>query len=153
MTINPNTDFSNGQVLTSSAANRWPRGIMTYVQSTTSSSAYSTETVQLTSPSFTAVANRYYKMTYYEPYVYKSSLTGTSLLRLRLTNVSGNQYQTAYFLHTAANGNFMVAESVTTLSAGSTVIVGTSQAGTGTSTNFRSSTYPAFLVVEDIGPA
>lgn len=153
MAINPNTDFSNGQVLTSSQANRWPRGIMTYVQSTSVSSSYTTETLQLTAPSFTAVANRYYKMTYYEPFVYKSSSSGTSLVRLRLTNLAGTNYQTAYVQQSTGQLNFMISEYVTTLSAGSTVIVGTTQSGTGTNINYRATNYPAFLVVEDIGPA
>jgi hypothetical protein len=148
----PNTTFTIGAVLTAAQQNNFPRGIMTYVQSTTSSSSYTSETLQLTTPSFTAVANRYYKITYFEPYVYKSGSSGTSLQRLRLTNIAGTNYQSTYVVQSVGAGNFMIAEYVTTFSAGSTVIVGTTQSGSGTNQNFRAATYPAFLVVEDIGP-
>jgi len=61
MAINPNTNFSAGAVLTSAQQNRFPRGVMAFTKAT-ASGAINSEAVQITGSSFTAVANRYYKI-------------------------------------------------------------------------------------------
>ncbi len=68
MAINPNTDFSAGAVLLASQQNRFPRGVMAFTKATASGSINS-EQVQITGSSFTAVANRYYKITFNNVYI------------------------------------------------------------------------------------
>jgi hypothetical protein len=69
MAISPNVDFVSGAILTAAQQNQFPRGIMQRVASTSSATGTNTETVTLTLPAFTAVANRYYRITYFEPYI------------------------------------------------------------------------------------
>ena len=115
-----------------------------------------TEASAIISPSFTASANRYYKITYYEPAVQVTGGAGNYVLaRIRLTNASGTQLQQA---QTQASGATSVANSlcltvITTLSAGSTVVVGTLLSNTGSPASYRAAGTLAVISVEDIGPA
>jgi hypothetical protein len=155
MAINPNVDFVSGDVLTAAQQNRFPRGVMALATST-SNGSFSTETTQLTTASFTAVANRYYRITYYDPAVQTPAGAGNFTAgRIRLTNSSGTQYALGQLQASGGTqvGNTLNVSVVTTLSAGSTVLVATLEANTGTQNAFRGATFPAFLVVEDIGPA
>jgi hypothetical protein len=154
MAINPNTDFTAGAVLTADQENRFPRGVVAYAQTTTTDSTITAEEIQVTSTTFTAVANRYYRITYYEPQV--SSASGGFLVGyIRKTNLSGTQYASSIFQSPTGfqlNG-YLNVSAVTTFSAGSTVVVGTIASGAGTSSATRNANYPAWICVEDIGPA
>ena len=153
MAINPNTDFTAGAILTASQQNRFGRGIVAYAESSTTDATVTAEEIQLTASTFTAVANRYYKITYYEPKI-SSSLAGNQFTqRVRLTNLAGTVLESAYLEPNAANFQTSILTAIVTLSAGSTVIVATAQmSGTNAFCN-RSATEKAFIVVEDIGPA
>lgn len=155
MAINPNTDFTAGQVLTSSQANRFPRGVMSYTERITQDLTITAEEVQITGGSFTAVANRYYKVTYFEPNISSSTATSYSIWRIRLTNLAGAlKVQSVVQLPTSGVTNaFVVATWVGTLTAGTTNFVATGFSQVGTAAADRSATSPAFLLVEDIGPA
>ena len=156
MAVNPNTDFTSGSVLTAAQQNRFPRGIMAFVQSTTSDTTITAEEIQLTSASFTAVANRYYRITYYEPQIVTPATAGAFVTSgIRLTNLAGTRYQTGIMQNAPATGvNFsMTTVWVGTLTAGSTVIVSTLTCSSGTAGATRSATAPGQLTVEDIGPA
>ncbi len=159
MAINPNTDFTAGQVLTAAQQNRFPRGIVALTTSTTSSASIgTTETVLLTASTFTAVANRYYKITYYEPVIQPSvTAPGYMTFRIRLTNTSGTTYQYADVEPVAggADGQIVALQVVTTLAAGSTVIVGTGKTSSQTFVAYGSAAIPVNrqIIVEDIGPA
>jgi len=156
MAINPNTDFSSGAVLTAAQQNRFPRGVMAYNASTTTDSTITTEEIQITSSSFTAVANRYYRITYYEPQIATPATVGTFFVgRIRLTNLAGTQYATGIVqnIAAAANNYTLITSAVVTLSAGSTVIVASLSYSSGTGSATRSATSPAYLLIEDIGPA
>jgi hypothetical protein len=156
MAINPNTDFTTGAVLTADQQNRFPRGIIELDTSSTTVSYSTSETVYLTTPSFDAVADRYYKITYFEPNVQSPGGAGNfSEMRIRLTNASGTQLQYTQQQSSGATqtGNGLSASVITTLSAGATVIVGTMRANTGTPGLFRGAGTQAFLIVEDLGPA
>lgn len=153
MAINPNTDFTTGAVYTASQANRFPRGIVAYTESTTSDTFTTTEKLMLTSTSFTAVANRYYKVTYYEPKQLSSAATSESETRIRLTNISGAVQQTGYVGTSSVVQEGQMVEVVTTFAAGATTVCATQQAAIGTTTLGRNSTTKAFIMVEDIGPA
>lgn len=151
MAINPNTDFTTGQVLTSSQANRFPRGIVAYTSVTASDTTITSEEVQVTGASFTAVANRYYRITYYEPGISGTNTSGNA--RIRITNISGSVYQLQSVAIPSAGGGFVSMSAITTLTAGSTNFVATLASDSGTIQANRSSTRYAFLLVEDIGPA
>jgi hypothetical protein len=154
-----NSDFvSDGAMAIKDLAEKitdiYPRGIVALVASTSIAFGLgSAQTVTLTTPSFTAVANRYYRLTYHEPRYFASS-TGLQLThRIRLTNTSGAIYgssseKTEQFIYQAAT-----VTGVTTLSAGATVLVATIQLSAGTASYDRNGDFKAFLMVEDIGKA
>jgi hypothetical protein len=157
MAISPNVDFTSGQILTATQQNNFPRGIMAFTTSSSPSASISTEVVTLTSTSFTAVANRYYKITYYEPELQVSGTPPGYLSgRIRLTNVSGTIYQLSEFepvISTGSDGMIMVLQAVTTLAAGATTICGTLAANSNSVIAFANANIRRFIMVEDIGPA
>ena len=155
MAINPNTAFSSGAVLTAAQQNRFPRGIMAFVESTSFDTYGTTEAVKLTANSFTAEAGRYYKFTYFEPVIQLPS--GTSQYyeqRIRLTNTAGAQYAFGQQQSQSATqvSNTGMIETVAGLSAGTYTFVGTMKSSTGTPSLFRSG-FKAFLLIEDMGPS
>lgn len=85
MAINPNTDFTAGQVLTSSQANRFPRGVMGLVIRNTNF-APTTAISDFGSITFTAVANRYYQ---YSLYVPGADSSGAINVTISLTDSAG----------------------------------------------------------------
>ena len=156
MAISPNDDFSPGQILTAQECNQFPRGVMAYNEVTATDSTITAEEIQITGSSFTAVANRYYRITYYEPQLALPAVAGVfAIARIRLTNLVGTQLQLGIVQNAPATGTSYSQPTVWvgTLTAGSTVIVGTLACSSGTATATRSATQPAQLTVEDIGPA
>jgi hypothetical protein len=156
MAINPNTDFTAGAIFTADQANRFPRGIVALGETTTSTANVSVETLSVTSSSFTAVANRYYKITYYEPlFLINSGTVDRVLLRIRLTNISGAiQQEGISLLSAAAARNNGIVEIVKTFAAGSVVVCGTFlPAGGGNGGMFHDATRVGQITVQDIGPA
>jgi hypothetical protein len=159
MAISPNTDFSSGAVLTAAQQNRFPRGVMAYAQTTTSDATITVEEIEVTSTSFTAVANRYYKITYYEPQVGVPAIAGAFMVgRIRLTNLAGTGLQSAIVQNAPATALNYTMNCVWTgtLSAGSTTIVASLICSSGTGSATRATASPssvAFILVEDIGPA
>ena len=154
MAITPNTTFTAGAVLTATQQNNFPRGVVAYAQTTTSDTTITAEEIQITSTTFTAVANRYYRITYYEPQV-QTALSGFLVGYIRKTNTTGTQYASSIFQSPsgfALNG-YLNVQAVTTFAAGSTTVVGTMTSGSGTSVANRAAAYPAWILVEDIGPA
>ena len=155
MAISPNTTFT-ASVLTTAQMNNFPRGIVAFAQVTATDATITAEEIQITASTFTAVANRYYRITYYEPQV---SLPNTAAAlvtsRIRLTNLAGTQYQNGFVQTETAtfNSYSMTTVWVGTLTAGSTVIVSSLQCSTGTASATRSATNPGQLTIEDIGPA
>jgi len=129
-----------------------PWGLVAYTKTSTSNGSYNTtEAVSITSSTFTAVANRYYKVTYVEGTVYSSSTTGT-YGRVRLDTLTGTTVAMSYTTTNASASNHMIAEGLFTTTAGSRVVVGTMQIDSGTGTLYRVN-IGASIYVEDIGPA
>jgi hypothetical protein len=153
MAISPNDTFTSGQILTAQECNQFPFGIVAFTQSTSSDTFTTAEKVMLTSTSFTAIANRYYKVTYYEPKQLSSAGTSESEARIRLTNISGAVQQTGYVGTGSVVQQSQIVEVITTFAAGATTVCATQTAATGTTTLGRSATVKAFIMVEDIGPA
>lgn len=152
MAIAPNTNFFTGYTLTATQLNAFPRGVMALNTVTATDSTITSEEVQITGASFTAVANRYYKITYFEPGMSAGSSTAGNA-RIRLTNISGAVQQLQSFAVLSTGGGFVHMSAVTTLTAGTTNFVATLSSDSGTITASRAATRYAFLLVEDIGPA
>lgn len=148
MAVFPNVDFSSGAVLLASQQNRFPRGVVGYGQHVTNT-AFTTETTTATTNIFTAVANRYYRITYFEPSLTNTAI-GTSTMKIKngatiiqqgiVPNIAA---ATAYI------GSISV---VTTFTAGSVTITGT-MTSSATGSAQASATQPAYILVEDIGLA
>ena len=156
MAIAPNTTFVANTVLTAAQMNALPFGVVAFTNATSTITATTTETVSITASTFTAIANRYYKITYYESAInIPAGVGANATTKIRITNAAGTQLQAAQLFNVTANaqGWNSVTIAITTLPAGSTVIVGTATVSTGTQSWYRSATIPAQIVVEDIGPA
>jgi len=156
MAINPNTDFVVSQVLTAAEQNRFPRGIVAQVVSTTNFSVTTTQTVALTASTFTAVANRYYRITYMEPAMQGPGGAGNFITaQIRQTNATGTILGTGQLQFSGATqvAQTLHVTALATFTAGSVVIVATAAGNTGTCNLFRVANQVARLIVEDIGPA
>jgi len=155
MAISPNTTFTAGATYTAAQANAYGFSTVALGTSSTSSSAVSVETLSVTSNSFTAIANRNYKITYYEPTIIYNAGTVTYVdLNIRLTSISGTLQQVGAVKISSADRSSGLVTIVKTLTAGSTVVVGTfTPTGGGTATCFRAAQVLAYILVEDIGPA
>ena len=155
MAINPNTDFTAGQILTAAEQNRFPRGIVALTTSQTNSATITTEAVTLTSTSFTAVANRYYRITYYEPVVQPSGAPSYMTFRIRLTNISRAILQRSDIEATGTDGQVVPLQVITTLAAGATTVCGTVSAASGSILLYGNAGAGVSrqIIVEDIGPA
>lgn len=157
MAITPNTTFT-ASVLTTAQMNNFPRGVMATASSTTSYTL-TTSTVIATgmTVTFTAVANRNYRITYYEPQALVGTVAGNfTTTTIRVTNAAGTQLQSGVLQGESGSINgIMAIVYVGTLTAGSITIVGcaTTSNTTGAPTLSRSATAPAQITVEDIGTA
>ena len=151
MAIAPNTTFVSGAVLTAAQQNAFGFGVCALTVNTTQDSTVSGEEIQITGSNFTAIANRYYKITYYEPDANAGG--GYFTFRIRLTDISGTVLQTSFESSGSGQDRFSVCMYVGTLTAGVTNVVATAAMSTGTGVLARGATIQAYLLVEDIGPA
>jgi len=109
---------------------------------------------------FTAVANRYYKITYMEPQCQTSTVANSDTnTQIRVTNAAGTLLNQGFMRTVSAvqNTGTLTLVSTSTFSAGSTTIVGcaktTSTTGAPVLGRGAAAAGPALLLVEDIGPA
>jgi hypothetical protein len=133
-----------------------PRGIVARATSTTSYTLTTSEVIATgMTVTFTAVASRYYKITYFEPQAQTASFASNTSLTLRQTNASGTVLQNTVFQNesNATDQSGMVCIKTSTFSAGSITVVGTAKCNqtTGAPQLIRDATREAFIVVEDIG--
>jgi len=155
MAIAPNTTFTSGQVMTAANANAYGFAAMALATSTTGSQAGVTTAVDITgmSVTFTAIANRNYKVSYHVyavPTVTNACFTvnlqqGATVKQISIANGGVGT------VGSTLNGLF-----VGTFSAGSVTLklTGALTAGsTGSFTFAPAATLPYTLLVEDIGPA
>ena len=151
MAIAPNTTFTSGQIYTAVMANAYPFGTMQYASSTTALALITTITTTFTLPNFTAIANRNYKITYFEPNMFCTIGTGETIMTFKngastIATTSASVSSTV-----SSQGNFVF---ITTFTAGVISLTASlTYAGSGTLTSSRSATRTAFMLVEDIGPA
>ena len=151
MTIN--TTFTSGQVLTASQMNNLPWGVAGRAI-ITSDVNLTTSFVTMATLTFTAVANRYYRITYFEPFC-KTSSTIDSLINLKIAQGAASLQQS--FINNPVVVQYfesMICTCVTTFSAGSTTITAQalSTSTAGTPLLGRNGDRPAQFFIEDIGP-
>jgi hypothetical protein len=128
-----------------------------YVVNTATQSGITAE-VALTSMTitFTAIANRLYRLSYLEPNVDRTGGVGTGYYyasRFRLTNTAGTQLAIAYRQLSGTNAQAANMEAIISPAAGSTVVIVSGQSENGTMNLNRSATAPALFAIHDIGPA
>lgn len=128
-----------------------------YVVNTTTQTGITAE-VALTSMTitFTAVANRLYRCSYFEPNIDRNGGVSTGFYyasRFRYTNTSGTQLAVAYRQLSGTNAESANMETIISPSAGSTVVIVSAQSENGTMNANRSATAPALFYIEDIGPS
>ena len=158
MAIAPNTTFVSGAILTAAQMNALPFGNVALATSTSSYTLTTSSAIATgMTVTFTAIANRNYKVTYYEPQVQTAfGLSSFCNAEIRLTNAAGTRLQNGIFqnLSSSCNGS-LTPIYVGTFSAGSVTLVGCGivSSTNGTPQFVRSATAPAILVVEDMGPA
>ena len=155
MAISPNDTFTTGQVLTAQECNNFPFGVVGYTQSTTLLQAGVTTEVDLTgmSVTFTAIANRYYKIS---AYMYAIPTVTNACAQVNIKQGATNLQIIFTNAGVAAAGAVMSGYVVKTFTAGSTTLKlsGALAAGsTGTMTFNAGATLPVSILVEDIGPA
>ena len=153
MAINPNTQFSSGAVYTADEANRFPRGVMGYVQSNAGDITITTTLADLTgmSVTFTAVANRAYRASWAGSV---QKLTTAGWTGMYCTNGGNVVYQTLYATNTAGNYVQLSGSTVfANLTPGSYTIKLRALCEVATSRLLRSGAEYVNLIVEDIGPS
>jgi len=145
----PNTNFVSGAVLTAAQQNNFPRGVMGYAEATVNYLNFNAIGTVLTT-TFTAVLNRYYRITYHEPQLFSNG--AATNITMTIANGAAALQQSL----TTGNTTYGVqgtAITVETFAAGSITINArlTNTGGINASAG-RSATAPALLLVEDIGP-
>ena len=139
-------------VETVSALTKAPRGILALTTRTTSSSALSAATVTIAAVNFTAVANRYYKVTYYEPQANPGGASTFAQMEIRNgTTTAGTLLQSASVPQVSGVRAAATCTYVSTFTAGSVNVVAVGYPN-GVTVNFicQADNF-AFLMVEDIG--
>jgi hypothetical protein len=131
-------------------ASKAPRGLVAISALTTNTSFLNAETNR-TSVSFTAVANRNYKVTYFEPNL-NNSQNNTTGFFLRLDGVGATLLSSYAHAMQAGYAQVMNIQYIGTFTAGTRTLFinGNTNAGTATVAN-ASSTSRGFLMVEDLG--
>lgn len=129
-----------------------PWGKCTFNESTSNSSAISTEATQITADSFTFISGRLYKVTYQESQIYTN--TGTPLwIACRIKD--GATTLNISYVSPSGTGtsDFTFTTSYIAQISGTKALSVTLQAQSGSVIAGRSSNQRAFLIIEDIGPA
>lgn len=147
MAVNPNTNFTAGAVLTADQQNRFPRGVMAYSRKVGTTGITTSIGDVGVSVTFTAVADRYYKYTYY---CYATDSTSASTQNTVLTDNSNNVLASNNtYVPGGAQYNAVIFIEIRTETAGSVTRKMRAQTSAGAGSLFG----PMFLLVEDIGPA
>ena len=149
------TTFVGALTGTATNATNVAKGIVAALVKSTSddTSVTTSEELQITATSFTAVADRYYRITYHEPFLYTSTnamfqlkiRSGTAVIGSTLLNASSVYAQSLGY---AGGGT---CTHIGTFTAGTVNLIGTLSCSDGTGIADRASTAYAFILVEDIG--
>lgn len=155
MAIAPNTTFVAGNVLTAAQQNAFGFGICGYTQSTTLLQAAVTAEVDLTgmSVTFTAIANRYYKIS---AYMYAFPTVANAVAQVAIKQGATTLQTILNSTGPATAGTTLNGYVLKTFAAGSVTLKlsGALAAGSSGSITFNAgATLPVSILVEDVGPA
>ena len=139
-------------VETVSALTKAPRGVVA-LSTVTSNTAVGTTEATRTSVTWTAVASRYYKITWYEGTAVNGVNASVNNMYLRTTTTAGTIIgNTTYYYGASSVQNEHICSVVTTFTAGSQTVFARVLSNAATNTTYTASaTQPAFMLVEDIG--
>jgi hypothetical protein len=156
MSINPNTTFTSGAILTAAQMNRLPWGIVGYADRT-SAVTVNTGTFDITgcTLTFTANSTRYYRIT---AATLMNSNHGASQdidFRIAVDGTAQRLFANTLFANPGPGDRMQFCVSyITTLTAGSrTIKLQGSFSGGASNTFDASGTNPSFILIEDIGEA
>jgi hypothetical protein len=156
MAIAPNNTFVAGDVLTAAECNAFPFGVVALTTKTTTNAITTTET-NFMAATFTAIANRYYRITYFAANSGNTNASGddniTFIIRNGSTTGATQLTQGACNIIAGKNIGPNTVVAVSTFTAGSQTIGQFAKTTSGTATTSASATSPQILLVEDIGPA
>ena len=148
----PNSSFTTGAVLTAAQMNNLPFGLVGYAENTSLAQTGITTVVDITglSVTFTGVAGRRYKI---DGYLLLQSTVNGDAVNLIIRNSAGTSLQQSIYSLALASSAYFCSTSLVMSATGSTTIKLSMQrqAGTGTLTANGGGTFPAQLVVTDIG--
>ena len=148
MAVNPNTDFSAGNVLTAAQQNRFPRGVVAENSTTTTYTTTNSYVDVLACSSFTAVTNRLYQVTFTSSsagYATAGSRIAVKLLRNSSIITIGYQGTNATGVVLEVTGLFVAT--------GATVVKAQAKYDIGSSSDlYADVNSPMRLWVEDLGP-
>jgi len=147
MAISPNTNFAVGQVLTSTQANQFPRGVVAYTSNATTTITAAILTGLNTT--YTFAADRMYRISVAGAF----SLTGDILCEIWLDSTTQQRIFDSRFASRASTFANIQGMWVGTVAAGSKTAKLYVTALSGTVTNGATSTMPNQLIIEDLGPA
>ncbi len=155
MAIAPNVTFVSGDVLTAAQQNAFGFGVVGFTQSTTLLQAGITTETDLTgmSVTFTAIANRYYKVT---AFMYGVATVTNACFQVRIKQGATVLQHFITNAGPATAGTTVSGSVIKTFTAGSTTLklAGALASGsTGSITFNAAATLPVYILVEDIGPA
>jgi hypothetical protein len=138
-------------VETVSALTKAPRGVVA-LSTVTSNTAVGTTEATRTSVTWTAVASRYYKITWYEGTVVSGVNASLNNMYLRQTTTAGTIIGNSTLYLASSEQEERICSVVTTFTAGSQTVFARVLSNAATDTTYTASaTQPAFLLVEDIG--
>lgn len=155
MAIAPNTTFVAGNIYTAAQANAYGFGVVALSVVTSNTTTASSSEATRTSVTWTAIANRYYKITWVEGNVQNGVNASVNNQYLRTTTTGGTIIgNTTIYYGSASLQQGSVCSCVTTFTAGSQTVFARVVSNAATNTTYNgSATQPAYLLVEDIGPA
>ena len=148
----PNTSFTTGQVLTSAQANNFPFGLMAVAENTSLAQTGITTIVDITgmTVTFTGISGRRYRV---DGFLLLQSTVSADTVNLIIRNGSNTSLQQAiYPLPLNSNAYMCIASLFLTATGSTTIKLSTQrQSGTGTITANGGATFPAQLIVTDVG--
>jgi len=156
----PNSLFTSGQILTAAQMNNLPLGIVAGVRSTTADSTppNTTPVSFVSTPNFTPVANRIYRVTWAVGYFIKHLSSNNQEIKIRVGSVSGTLIDSVVYsaVPTGYWGSPTKTTYVTTAQLGTTsstfLIMTVENNGSNSAAQFSSGTdAPSILMIEDIG--
>jgi hypothetical protein len=136
-----------------SALTKAPRGVMALANITSNTTSNGSTEVTRASVTWTAVANRYYKITWVEGKVDNGVNASVNNHYLRTATTSGTIIATTLIYYPSASlQQGSVCSCVTTFAAGTQTVFARVVSNAATNTTWKASaTEPAYLLVEDIG--